>query len=227
MVLVYDRSFRERITQRPCWFWCWKQLRSWRFPSIRTSCLQARGLWRFEIRLFLGSVARLFKTHVQRPDEISANLCQLCIDLCFEVLHDSLSQVRRKQLQQHISTKQSWMDGHSWSLSLDCLLLSRQPHKASGRLQCATYDAIVWSQDDQPSSRWTSGSSWAWWWSQYSWHAGILLGLKLCTGNEVPQVNACWSRLKHVWWNSCTYYVPLYIVYTYICVIYTIYSFCV
>ena len=72
--------------------------------------------------LFWGRVARLFKPHAQRPDEITANLCQLCIELCFEGMHDSLSQVRSQQLKQHISTKQSsWMDGHCWSLSLDCL----------------------------------------------------------------------------------------------------------
>ena len=100
--------------------------------------------------------SKQFKTHVQRPDEISANLCQLCIDLCFECMHAC----SRKQLEQRISTKQSWMAiVEVFLLIASCL--SRQPHKASGSLQCATYNAIVRSQDDQPSSRWTSGSSWA------------------------------------------------------------------
>ena len=84
------------------------------------------------IYLFWGSLARLFKRYVQRPDEITEHLRQLCIDLCFEGMHDSPSQVRRNQLQQHISTKQSfWMDGHSWNLYLDCLLF--EPSTSQGQ----------------------------------------------------------------------------------------------
>ena len=143
-------------------------------------------------------------------DEITANLCQLCIDQCFECMHDGLSQVGNNFTFQPNNPGWPLLKSLSW---LPSVWAANLTHKASGSLQCATYNAIVWSQDDQPSSRWTTDSSWAWGWSQYSWHAGILLGLKLCTGNEVPQVNACWSRLKHVWWNSCTYYVPLYRIY--------------
>ena len=119
---------------------------------------------RFAICRFLGSVARPVKTHVQRPDEITANLCQLCIDLCFECVHDSLSQVRRKQLKRHTPTEQSWVAiVEVFILIASCL--SRQPHKASGSLQSATHNPIARSQDGQTSSRWTSGSSWAWgWW---------------------------------------------------------------
>ena len=53
-------SFYECITQRPwAFFWCWKQLRSWRLDSLRTSCLHIQSVWRFAI-CFLGSVAKPF-----------------------------------------------------------------------------------------------------------------------------------------------------------------------
>ena len=72
------------------------------------------------IYLFLRSVARPVKTHVQR----TANLDRLCIDLCFEFMQGTLSQVRSKQLTHHISTKQFWMA----IVEVFLLIAHRLPH---------------------------------------------------------------------------------------------------
>ena len=171
-------------------FWSCEQ-RSWRLSSIRTSCLHAS--------ICFWEVWREMSKHMcrDRPRELQilADFALTCAsNSCRVPFHKSEANNVHITFQPN---NPGWLllTSFSW-LPTGCLI-----HKASGSLQSATHNPIARSQDAQTSWWWTSNSESSCWWgwaSQHSWHAGILLGLKLCTGNEVPWMDACFSRLRHV-----------------------------
>ena len=191
---VCDLFFTVCVTQRSWCFWCLQAaevLKIGFYPDKLLACTRfMKNCDSFVFRKCGGTNQNVYKTYRETGD----------------VRWSEISAWLRRFLQlkeQHISFPPN---SPVWPLLKFSMLIliaytiwaANLTHKAGGGVQCATHDPITWSQDCQMSS-WTSDSSCGWGWSQYSWHAGILLGLKLCTGNQVSGMDACCTRVEHLY----------------------------